>query len=126
LIKLDEFTLVHATLNRPESWGYIMNTGDAAASFRNQEDPLCFHGHTHIPVIYDAGEFEITSNRKLAKLLPGHRYLCNVGSVGKPREPDQRATYAIYDDEARTVTIRRVDYDIEVARRKSRAAGLIK
>jgi len=37
--------------------------------------------------------------------------LVNPGSVGQPRDLDQRAAYATLDTAARTVTFRRVTYD---------------
>jgi diadenosine tetraphosphatase ApaH/serine/threonine PP2A family protein phosphatase len=47
-----------------------------------------------------------------------------VGSVGQPRDRDPRACYAIWDREARLVTVRRVAYDHTAAARKILAAGL--
>jgi diadenosine tetraphosphatase ApaH/serine/threonine PP2A family protein phosphatase len=54
----------------------------------------------------------------------GRRYIVNVGSVGQPRDRDPRACYAIWDLEARAVTIRRVLYDHAAAATKILAAGL--
>src|SRR5450755_1497164 len=48
-----DFTIVHATLDTPEQWGYVFNNLDAAASFTYQHTPLCFFGHTHVPVAYE-------------------------------------------------------------------------
>ncbi|MFI5327719.1 MAG: metallophosphoesterase, partial [Candidatus Rokuibacteriota bacterium] len=58
------------------------------------------------------------------RLDDGRRYLVNVGSVGQPRDRDPRACYAIWDREARSVTIRRVAYDHRAAAAKILAAGL--
>jgi diadenosine tetraphosphatase ApaH/serine/threonine PP2A family protein phosphatase len=44
--------------------------------------------------------------------------------VGQPRDGDPRASYAVYDDEARTLTLRRVEYDLEKTQRKILEAGL--
>jgi predicted phosphodiesterase len=43
------FTIVHATLDAPENWFYVLNQLDAAASFVRQSTELCFFGHTHAP-----------------------------------------------------------------------------
>jgi diadenosine tetraphosphatase ApaH/serine/threonine PP2A family protein phosphatase len=48
----------------------------------------------------------------------------NVGSVGQPRDGDWRAAYTIYDVQAQTISIRRLEYDIETAQRKIHEAGL--
>jgi diadenosine tetraphosphatase ApaH/serine/threonine PP2A family protein phosphatase len=54
----------------------------------------------------------------------GRRYLVNVGSVGQPRDRDPRAAYALWDRDARAVSIRRVSYDHKRAALKILQAGL--
>ncbi len=46
------FTLVHATLDHPERWGYVFDKLAAAASFSHQRTPVTFYGHTHVPVAF--------------------------------------------------------------------------
>jgi diadenosine tetraphosphatase ApaH/serine/threonine PP2A family protein phosphatase len=48
----------------------------------------------------------------------------NPGSSGQPRDGDPRAAYALYDEDASTVTWHRVEYDVKSAQNKIRAAGL--
>jgi len=67
---------------------------------------------------------EIHDDHVAVRLDDGRRYLVNVGSVGQPRDRDPRACYAIWDREARFVTIRRVAYDHAGAAAKILAAGL--
>ncbi|HAV64472.1 MAG TPA: metallophosphoesterase, partial [Verrucomicrobiales bacterium] len=50
--RLDGFTIVHAVLDRPKDWGYAFDKFAAAASFNRQETPICFFGHTHVPVAF--------------------------------------------------------------------------
>ncbi|MDP3804535.1 MAG: metallophosphoesterase, partial [Candidatus Omnitrophota bacterium] len=52
--------------------------------------------------------------------------IINAGSVGQPRDRDPRASYAIYDDKACTLEIRRVAYDIHAAEEKILKAGFPK
>ena len=52
------------------------------------------------------------------------RLIVNPGSVGQPRDSDPRASYAILDHEAGTLTHLRVDYDIETVQQDMTAAGL--
>ncbi|HEV3148361.1 MAG TPA: metallophosphoesterase family protein, partial [Chthoniobacterales bacterium] len=47
-----DFTIVHATLDTPEQWGYVFNNLDAAASFTYQHTTVCFFGHTHVPMTF--------------------------------------------------------------------------
>ena len=42
----------------------------------------------------------------------------SVGSVGQPRDYDNRASFVIYDTEAREFEFKRVEYDIEAAAMK--------
>jgi hypothetical protein len=44
-------------------------------------------------------------------LRAGSFYFVNPGSVGHPRGSDYRASYAVYDGDAATVTFHRVAYD---------------
>jgi diadenosine tetraphosphatase ApaH/serine/threonine PP2A family protein phosphatase len=50
--------------------------------------------------------------------------LINPGSVGQPRDGDPRAAFGVYDGATRTLTLRRVQYPVEQAQEKIRAAGL--
>src|SRR5438132_2682198 len=49
---VESFTIVHATLDGPGEWGYVLNQLDAAASFSKQKAQVCFFGHTHAPRLY--------------------------------------------------------------------------
>ena len=49
---------------------------------------------------------------------PDNRYIINVGSVGQPRDNDNRACYLIFDTEEYEVQYRRVAYDITAAQTK--------
>src|SRR3989304_4147566 len=48
--ELDDITLVHGSLNRPEFFDYIRTVVDARLSFDLLKTPICFYGHTHIPL----------------------------------------------------------------------------
>jgi len=122
---VDHFSIVHGTMDSPRYWGYVQDVADAAASFTYQSTALCFHGHTHVPVVFvdDGVSIEHATFTNL-KLEPGSRYFINVGSVGQPRDGDPRASYCIYDSEAESVELFRLPYDIEAAQQKIRDAGL--
>ena len=118
-------TLVHSTMDNPESFGYVFDNLQAEANFIMQKTPICFHGHTHCPMIYEkqmTGVFRIDPQDFV--LRPGRKYFINVGSVGQPRDGDPRATYVIYDVAKRLVSYRRLEYDIAAAQARIREAGL--
>lgn len=119
------FTLVHSTLDMPEKWGYVFDVLEAEASFNYQTTTVCFHGHTHVPAIYDRVGGRV--NRltvPFARVALGKKLFVNTGSVGQPRDGDPRASYAIFDMKLGNVELRRVQYNIEKAQEKIRAAGL--
>ncbi len=119
-----DFTIVHASLDSPEKWGYVFNKLEAAASFTYQVSHVCFFGHTHVPHVFIRdGELHGGFYLRL-KLQPKRKYFINVGSVGQPRDGDWRASYAIYNTSDETVTLRRVEYDLVTAQKKIVAAGL--
>ncbi len=118
-------TLVHSTMDRPENFGYVFDNQQAETNFVYQKTPVCFHGHTHCPMIYEkqlSGVYRIDPQDFILK--PGRKYFINVGSVGQPRDGDPRATYVIYSPEERKVSFRRLEYDIEAAQARILAAGL--
>jgi hypothetical protein len=39
-----------------------------------------------------------------------HRYICNPGSVGQPRDADPRASFAVLDLDEATFTVHREEY----------------
>lgn len=117
--------VVHATNDFPENFGYVFDNLQAEANFIKQKTPLCFHGHTHCPMIYEKsmnGVWRIDPQD--IKLPLGKKYFINVGSVGQPRDGDPRATYVIYEPATKTVRFRRLEYDIQSAQERIRMAGL--
>jgi diadenosine tetraphosphatase ApaH/serine/threonine PP2A family protein phosphatase len=119
-----DFTIVHATLDTPGQWGYVLNTLDAVASFTYQHTTLCFCGHTHTPLAFVRGDG--VRKVKLDKLTidESKKYFVNVGSVGQPRDGDWRAAYVIFHSDKNIVELRRVKYDVAAAQKKIRQAGL--
>lgn len=53
-----------------------------------------------------------------------HQYIITVGSVGQPRDYDNRACCGVFDTDARVFEYVRVEYDIESAARKIFEADL--
>lgn len=121
----DGFTLVHSTLDAPEKWGYVFDELQAEAHFAYQTSAICFHGHTHVPVV-----FQKTPDRTVRlpsdTIVPsfGQKLFINVGSVGQPRDGDPRACFVTYDVESRSVQFHRVGYDVAAAQKRILDAGL--
>lgn len=121
---------------------YLRNPADFARAFRGVEEPICLVGHTHVPALYttlvvnalaplattDIEQHLVEHSEEGAarpiQIPRGGRTILNPGSIGQPRDGDSRASYAILDLAFSTVEFRRVAYNIELAARRSMAAGL--
>ena len=121
-----KFTLVHGSLRWPE-WEYLLSSEQAQAQFELQGTPYSIVGHSHLPFVCEQvapaptlhpavdGELVTLGERKL---------IFNPGGVGQPRDGDPRASYALYDADARAVAYHRVEYDVESTQRAMEAARL--
>jgi putative phosphoesterase len=96
-----EVVLVHGSPRRVNEYLYA-NRADA--SFERMLDSVdadvLVCGHTHLPYHTE---------------LPSGRHVVNAGSVGKPKDGDPRACYAVLEaaDGDVEVTFHRVSYDVE-------------
>lgn len=120
----DVLTIVHGTLNFPEMFDYIQTSYDAHLSLELLETPVCFFGHSHVPVTFLQGPTVSFSMEEEITIEKNRKTLINVGSVGQPRDENPMASCAVYDSELGNVTIHRVEYDIEGAIEKIINAGL--
>jgi predicted phosphodiesterase len=118
------FTMVHATLDAPDRWGYVFDKLAAAASFPYQTTQMCFFGHTHVPVAFMRDTVVRGGTYSKFKIDPSKKYFINVGAVGQPRDNNPKCAYVIYDMDAGTIELRRLEYDIAAAQQKIREAGL--
>ncbi|MBV8532915.1 MAG: metallophosphoesterase family protein [Verrucomicrobia bacterium] len=122
--EINGFMIVHATLEDPGGWSYVLNQLDAAASFSKQATELCFFGHTHAPRAYIKDSSVVGLPFEQLVLEPGKKYFVNVGSVGQPRDGDWRAAYVVFDEERRTIRLRRLTYDLPKTQEKILSSGL--
>ncbi len=77
----------------------------------------CFVGHTHVPGVFtEPHAFYSPDEIDHTYELDGRKTLCNVGSVGQPRDGDRRACYVLFD--GKTVRFRRVEYDCDATAQK--------
>lgn len=120
---------VHASADNPAKWQYVTGIEQAEASLFATDCKLVFSGHVHAPALYrraDDGRMgaHIPTPAKRIPVQPQHQYLVIPGSVGQPRDANNAACYAIYDDVARELSFFRVPYDHGAAARRVIAAGL--
>jgi len=131
----DTVTCVH-DCPVPGPSDYVHDATIATMAFNGMTTPICLLGHTHVPIVFQApaDNGKPVSAMDVATLLPAdgepiafqplHRYICNPGSVGQPRDADPRASFAVLDLDEMTFTVHREAYDIAGAQLETQRAGL--
>jgi diadenosine tetraphosphatase ApaH/serine/threonine PP2A family protein phosphatase len=120
-------TLCHGSPVREEEFDYIFAAEQAYAvlPFYNEFQNITYIGHSHLCRVFALTPTtveEIVLNR--FTIEPDRKYIVSVGSVGQPRDYDNRASYTVYDTETREFVFKRVEYDIEKSASKIFAAKL--
>lgn len=137
--KQDQFLFVHGSPRNPLS-EYIFP--EDIYNHRKMErlfqlvDRYCFQGHTHVPGVFTEGfQFYAPEEIDNEYSLGDGKVMINVGSVGQPRDGDNRACYVILEDGRPSangdaaasasapsgpvkITYRRLMYDFETTIRK--------
>ena len=108
---------------------YIFDDLDVRRAMATASRPLCLFGHTHVPAAFRLADDismigPVRGERFRLTLDADARYLVNCGAVGQPRDGDPRAAFALLDTDERTLTVRRVSYDIGTAQAKIIGADL--
>ncbi len=121
-IKASDFYCVHASPLHPEKWGYVTPGKVTSKEWNSFEAPICFIGHSHIPVVISKKGGKI--DHSIVEIEEGDKYIINVGSIGQPRDGDRRLSFGIYDQEEKVFELIRMEYDYKKAVKKIRKAGL--
>jgi len=83
---------------------------------------LCFVGHNHTPFLATEEGFLHPHAEVDEFYVAGRKLYVCVGSVGQPRDGDNRASFVVYNGE--TVKYHRVPYDVATTAAKIRKNGL--
>ena len=130
----EEGTLfVHGSVRDPDE--YILNAAMARENLAvlSTEYPdvqVCFFGHTHVKTVSPSPNGPSPNpspgSHEILDLTTGGPYLVNPGSVGQPRDGDTFASYVIAEDtqDGPRIAYSFVEYDVEKAQARIRAAGL--
>ena len=98
---IEILSLVHGGWKDPLD-EYMLPSADY---FRPLAGSFFASGHTHVPCVWRGAQ----------------KTYCNPGSVGQPRDGDNRASFAVFDHSG--FTLHRVAYDIQRTQRAMRIAG---
>jgi len=125
---LEHCAVAHGTPTWPERFDYVQCTEDADPSLDALREPVCFIGHTHVPVtilrLAETPDRTSYTTDDAVDISDTTVALINVGSVGQPRDEDPRAAFGLYDSEQGRYELHRVEYDIQREDARIRAAGL--
>lgn len=113
---------VHASPRRPIN-EYVFpddvytTTGKMNALFERVKH-ICFVGHTHLPGVFleDPDFYSPDELSGRYPILPTEKAIINVGSVGQPRDRDNRASYVYLEDNV--VNFVRLEYDYKTTAAK--------
>ncbi len=108
---------VHASPYQPERWFYINNLVNAHENFPHYSQPLCFVGHSHLPAVFCDDNVTKEVNKE-------QRFIVNVGSIGQPRDHNNKLSFGIFDTVTWTYENIREGYNISKASGKIYKAGL--
>jgi len=112
-IRRDDFLYVHGSARNPLN-EYVFP--EDIYNKRKMEkifsliETCCFQGHTHVPGVFTESMNYFTPEEIGYQYTRGdEKCMINVGSVGQPRDGDNRACYTVQVDGS--VEFRRVEYD---------------
>ncbi len=120
--RIENVQFTHGNPILPEGYEYVFAI-EQARELLPHLDALAdvnFIGHSHLCKAFAlnrAGDVaEVVATR--FGLRRGYKYVISVGSVGQPRDCDNRACFVLYDSVERIVEYHRVPYDIETSAQK--------
>jgi len=123
----DDLFFTHASPADPPKFSYVFpdNEDSIFNAFESLKRRINFIGHTHWPFILMKEEQGIVLHPgSSVEIRENCSYLINVGSVGQPRDYDNRSCYVLYDTKKRTISQRRVKYNYKITQKKIRENNL--
>jgi diadenosine tetraphosphatase ApaH/serine/threonine PP2A family protein phosphatase len=128
-VKLDHVGvhLCHGSPVRLEEFEYIFAPEQAreCLPLYGELGHITLIGHSHLCKVFALTTESVEELPPIDfTLAPDKKYIVSVGSVGQPRDYDNRASYTLFDTETKRFEFKRVEYDIETAADKVLRAKL--
>ena len=120
-------TLCHGSPVRLEEFEYIFAPEQARECLPmwSELGHITLIGHSHLCKVFALTPTSVEELPPVDFTLDeGKKYIVSVGSVGQPRDFDNRASYTVYDSETKRFEFKRIEYDIESAAEKVLRAKL--
>lgn len=119
--------LCHGSPLNLEEFEYIFAPEQAAELLPIWDElgHLTLIGHSHLCKVFQLSRTMVVElPAEDFTLRPEYKYVISVGSVGQPRDYDNRASFTVFDAKTKTFEFKRVEYDIEAAASKILSAKL--
>jgi predicted phosphodiesterase len=116
-----DMTFCHGSPKNLEAFDYIFTPAQAETLIDEYDDlaKVTFIGHSHLTKAFGMTPDGVTEcGPPVIQLRDDYKYIVTVGSVGQPRDNDNRACCTVYDTDAGTISYLRTAYDIRAAARK--------
>lgn len=113
--------LCHGSPLKIEDFEYIFAPEQAreCLDIWDELGELTLIGHSHLCKVFALQPDDVLELAPQSfSVQAGFKYIVSVGSVGQPRDYDNRACYTIYDSKEKRFEFKRVEYDIESAANK--------
>jgi predicted phosphodiesterase len=116
-----DVTFCHGSPKNLEAFDYIFTAAQAETLLEEYDalNKVTFIGHSHLTKAFELGYDTVQEiTPPVLHLREGRKYIVTVGSVGQPRDNDNRACCTVYDSEEQTITYLRSVYNIRAAAKK--------
>jgi predicted phosphodiesterase len=114
-------TLCHGSPVNEQEFDYIFAPEQAWALLPHYDQlgQITFIGHSHLCRVFalTSSTVEEIADKRFT-IDPERKFIVSVGSVGQPRDYDNRASYTVFDTDSREFFFKRVEYDIETSANK--------
>jgi diadenosine tetraphosphatase ApaH/serine/threonine PP2A family protein phosphatase len=119
-VRQENRSYCHGSPLNLEEFDYIFSIEQAQGCLPYWDDlaEITFIGHSHLCKAFALSRTEVHAVVATRfQVRPDHKYIIGVGSVGQPRDYDNRASFTVFDAETKTFEYLRVPYDIESSAR---------
>lgn len=114
-------TFCHGSPRNLEQFDYIFTPAQAEMLLDEWDNlnQVTFIGHSHLTKAFALWPDRVEEVfPPVIKVRDECKYIVTVGSVGQPRDNDNRACCTMYDTDEKTIVYHRVRYDIRAAAKK--------
>lgn len=115
-IREEDRSYCHGSPLNLEEFEYIFSLEQARACLPHYDElaGVTFVGHSHLCKAFALSPDEVHSVVAARfTVRPEYKYIIGVGSVGQPRDYDNRSSFTLFDTDSRVFEYHRVAYDIE-------------